>query len=441
MRDLVVTLLILSTIPFILARPYIGVLVWSWVSYMNPHRLAWGFAYDFPFAMIVALALFASLVFSREPKKFPVDGMIWIWFAFLAWMTITTAFALAGDYAWDYYFRVTKIQLLTFITLMVIRSVQHVNLLIWVIVLSIGFYSVKGGTFTLLTGGSYRVWGPEQTMFGENNQMGTATLMIVPLIFYLRQTVSHRWVRLGLFVAGLLSIASAVGSQSRGALVAIAAFGVYFWILSDKKVVSGLVIAFLAVGIFQFMPASWHERMGTISEDAENESNPRLLAWKYGYNVANERVTGAGFMSYNVRNYADYGVYVQKAFVAHSIYFEVLTDHGWPGLAMFLAILFITWRKLSLIAALARNMQIDKQVSSLLAFSKAFKLSLIAFMSGGAFLSLAYFDLAWHLIAMTHIVYYLAKNDVFGNKEARSFEKRKSAAQSHPEIQRSGAFV
>ena len=51
MRDILVTLTIFGSIPFILVQPHIGVLVWSWISYMNPHRYTWGFAFDFRFAL------------------------------------------------------------------------------------------------------------------------------------------------------------------------------------------------------------------------------------------------------------------------------------------------------------------------------------------------------------------------------------------------------
>ena len=36
--------------------------------------------------------------------------------------------------------------------------------------------------------------------------------------------------------------------------------------------------------------------------------------------------------------------------------------------------------------------------------AKMLKLSMVAYMSGGAFLSLAYFDLPWHIIAMAYLL-------------------------------------
>ncbi|RME99165.1 MAG: putative O-glycosylation ligase, exosortase A system-associated, partial [Alphaproteobacteria bacterium] len=53
MRSLLVLLIIFSFVPAILAKPHVGVLLWSWISYMNPHRLTWGTAANFPVADVV----------------------------------------------------------------------------------------------------------------------------------------------------------------------------------------------------------------------------------------------------------------------------------------------------------------------------------------------------------------------------------------------------
>ena len=69
MRDIFVTMAVFGSIPLIFMQPYVGILVWSWLGYMNPHRLAWGFSTNFPFAMIVAIVTIAALLFSKEPKR------------------------------------------------------------------------------------------------------------------------------------------------------------------------------------------------------------------------------------------------------------------------------------------------------------------------------------------------------------------------------------
>ena len=55
MRDVIIVLFIVSMIPFMILRPWVGVLMWIWVSVMNPHKFAWGFAAEFPVALIAAM--------------------------------------------------------------------------------------------------------------------------------------------------------------------------------------------------------------------------------------------------------------------------------------------------------------------------------------------------------------------------------------------------
>src|SRR6266581_8142676 len=109
MRDIVLTAFIFATLPFILWRPHIGILVWTWIGFMNPHRLTWSFAYDMPFAMIVALVTLVSLLMSREPKKIPWARESIVLLIFLVWILITTIFAVYPEFAWDHMNKVAKI--------------------------------------------------------------------------------------------------------------------------------------------------------------------------------------------------------------------------------------------------------------------------------------------------------------------------------------------
>ena len=50
LRDLLITAIVVGALPYVLRHPWIGVLLWTWLSIMNPHKLAWGFATHAPFA-------------------------------------------------------------------------------------------------------------------------------------------------------------------------------------------------------------------------------------------------------------------------------------------------------------------------------------------------------------------------------------------------------
>src|SRR6266545_4457846 len=132
MRDIALTLVIFGSLPFILWRPYIGILVWTWIGFMNPHRLTWGFAYDMPFALIVALVTLVSMLISREPKKVPWTRETIVLLMFVVWMAITTIFAEYPELAWQHLNKVAKIQLMIFVTLVLMQRKERINQLVWV---------------------------------------------------------------------------------------------------------------------------------------------------------------------------------------------------------------------------------------------------------------------------------------------------------------------
>lgn len=399
MRDIALTLLVFGSLPFILRRPYIGVLMWSWLSYMNPHRLTYGFAYYMPYAQIVAVTLFLSLFFTKEKLSIPRDKILSFWLAFIIWMGVSTIFAIYAESASIQLVKVFKIQLITLFTLMLVTNAERINQLIWVIVLSIGFFSTKGGLFTLMTAGAHRVWGPPGSYIEENNSLAVATLMVIPLMIYLYQLhKNNQWLQRGILVAVVLSTVSVFGSQSRGALVAVTAVGLFFWLKSKAKFASGLAIVLLGVLILSFMPATWFSRMDSIQNYEEDTSAMgRLNAWEYSINLANDRLTGGGFESWSTATFIRWAPNPQDVHAAHSIYFGVLADHGWPGLLLLLLILLLAWLSLSKTIRLTHN---DSNYSNQNLMARMLQVSLIAYASGGAFLSLAYFDLPWHIIAI-----------------------------------------
>jgi putative inorganic carbon (HCO3(-)) transporter len=399
MRDLLITLIVLIGCFYTLKKPYVGVLLWSWLSYMNPHRLTFGFAYSMPFAQITAITVIGSMFFSKEVRKIPINGLTIWWIVFVMFMGVTTIFAYFPDDAMTQYKKILKIQLVVFLTMMLITDIKKMQQLIWVIVLSIGYFGAKGGLFTVLSGGSYRVWGPPDSYWQDNNACATTVLMIIPFMVYLRQTTEKKIVKHGLLIAAILSLLSVVGSQSRGALIAITTVGCSYWIKSDKKIVSTIIVALLAIALLSFMPESWYSRMNSIKTyDEDASAMGRINAWEYAFNAANHNILGMGFNSWSLETFMLYAPDPLDVHAAHSIYFSVLGDHGWIGLILFVSILYGAWRKLSTVIKATNGNNEMKNVNDL---AKMVQVSLLAYLSGGAFLSLSYFDLPWHIVSFS----------------------------------------
>jgi probable O-glycosylation ligase (exosortase A-associated) len=398
MRDIAVTVIVFGVLLMTFKYPHYGIYLWSWLSYMNPHRQGWGFAYDFPYAFIVAIVTLVAYLLSREPKRIQWTPEMALLIAFNLWIIISSIFAFFPDAAWHQWNKVWKIQLMTLVTMMLITDRKRINGLVWVIVLSLGYYGVKGGAFTIATGGGYHVYGPAESFIGGNNEIALALVMIVPLIRYLHLQVTHRWEKFGLAAAMLLTAVAAIGSQSRGALLALVAMGVFLWFKSRHKLGTGTYALIAVVVVAMFMPQTWYERIASIQDYEEDASAMgRINAWHTAFNVATDRITGGGFDMWGSAVFSRYAPNPLDVHDVHSIYFEILGEHGFVGLALWLAVAFIAWWRANKVISACKGLS-GKQWAADLA--GMIQVSLVGYAVGGAFLGLAYFDLYYHLIAL-----------------------------------------
>lgn len=404
MRDLIITSIVLGSVPFILKRPWIGLLVWAWLSYMNPHRLAWGFAYNLPFVQLIAVATFAGMLFSKEAKRLPLSPVTTLWLMWVAWMTLTTFVAMNQVDAWPEWERMIKIQIMILVSLMLINDKQKIELLVWTIVVSIGFFGTKGGLFVLATGGSYLVWGPPGSFIEGNNELALALLTIVPLMYYLFQRAENKWIKRGMLAAMVLCLFSIVGSYSRGALLGGSAMLAVLWLRSQSKIKFGVPLLVIAIAAAAFMPEAWFERMGTIKTyEADGSAMGRINSWYFAFNIAmHHPVTGGGYnVFWSTPIFQQFAPDPFSQHDAHSIYFEVLGEQGFVGLLIFLTLCVATLLTAQSIIRTARQRPDLAWASDL---AKMLQVSFCGFAVGGAFLGLAYFDLPYHLMSIVVVL-------------------------------------
>ncbi len=412
MRDIALSIIFFGILPYVFSRPYVGIYLWTWLGLMNPHRLAYGFAYSFPFAQITAIVTLMALFASKEPKRIPWTRETVLLLVFTLWMLLTTFFAFYPDAAWEQWGKIWKIMLMIYITLMLINTRQKLHWLVWVVVLSLGLYGVKGGIFTILTGGAHRVQGPYGSFISGNNEMGLALIIIIPLMRYLQLQTRNLWVRQGLTVSMLLTGVAAIGTQSRGALVGMVVMGSFLALKSRNKIFTLLSILVVVGLVTTIMPQEWHDRMSTI-KDYEQDSSAigRLNAWKTAFNIAKDRVTGGGYETFKPRIYYLYSDNKDKVTStdAHSIYFEVMAEHGFVGFFLFMLLGWFTWNTGSRTRRQARQSEETRWGADL---ANMLQVSLIGYATAGAFLGLAYFDLYYDLIAMMVICQVVVREQI-----------------------------
>jgi probable O-glycosylation ligase (exosortase A-associated) len=284
------------------------------------------------------------------------------------------------------------------VALVVLHSRKHILVLTWVLVGSLAFFGVKGGLFTLATGGSYRVWGPEGSYIEGNNEVALALVMIIPLMRFLQLTVTNKWMKRALLVSMLLCAAAALGSQSRGALLAIAAMTAVLWWRGPNKVQGAVVLLVLAIALIAFMPDTWSDRMATIQTYNEDTSaTGRLNAWWMAFNLAKDNFFGGGFMVSLPELFIKYAPDPLAVHAAHSIYFMVLGEHGFIGLFLFLTLFCLVWGSAGRMRRQGRALPQTQWVADL---GSMCQVSLAGYAVGGAFLSLTYYDLPYNILIL-----------------------------------------
>ena len=132
MRDYLIILIVLASLPIGLFRPFYGLLVYAWISYMNPHMLAWSFGRDFPVARVSAMGLLAGALFHRDGDSAPLfrrENLLMV--LLLATFTLSSLFAIYPDRAWAKWFDMLKIITLSLVSSTLLCDPKRLRVFSW----------------------------------------------------------------------------------------------------------------------------------------------------------------------------------------------------------------------------------------------------------------------------------------------------------------------
>ncbi|HKW94419.1 MAG TPA: putative O-glycosylation ligase, exosortase A system-associated [Methylomirabilota bacterium] len=410
-RDLILTVGLVGSIPACFFRPWIGILVWSLVSYMNPHRLTYGFAYDFPFAQLIAIATLSGFVLSGDRKRFLWTREIVLVVALGIWFTITTVFAVYPESAWAKWSEVSKILLMALLVVPLFQDRGRLRRLLVVIGFSLGFYGVKAGVFALATGGRWMVLGPPGSFFEANNEMALVLNMTLPILFALAREEEHFWRRRLLWMAFGLTAVAVPFTYSRAGVLGLVVVLAFLFLKARRRLLLLPILVVAVVGFVRFAPEAWTERMQTLENvEADESAQLRFMSWRVGYRIASDRpVVGGGFKVFVHRE--TYDIYLPEyprpfGHDAHSIYFNLLGEHGWIGLGLYVVLIgscFATLRRLRKLAAS------EPRFAWMSNYTLMLQACLATYLVNGAFISAAYFDLAFQLIILVGLLNGLSR--------------------------------
>jgi putative inorganic carbon (HCO3(-)) transporter len=391
-RAIVLLIGIVAGLAITFPHPFVGVLLWAWFALQNPHQEAYGAIQSLPLNFVIAAVTVGALLFSRE-RKLPTLGTIPVLLlVFVAWITFNSFFAFSPSWSWPIWSRTWKIFAFGLIVAATATDRKRLYALTWACVVALFYYGVKGGLFTIATGGNFHVYGPPGTIIGDNNQLAVALLMTLPLANYLRGEVSNKIVALALTCGSLLTVVAVLGTYSRGAFIGLGVLAFLALLRTRNRFLYLGLIAILCVFALNFMPSGFFDRMHSIGKAQDDSSfTGRVFAWRVAVNYAADHFPfGAGF--YGPQLAGVFHAYFPNEFIhaAHSIYFQVLGEHGFIGDAIYLKLIGAGFLKCSQIIRRARKIPHLAWARDL---GIALQASLLVFCVSGAALSMAYYDL------------------------------------------------
>jgi putative inorganic carbon (hco3(-)) transporter len=363
-----------------------------------------------PVALTGVLAI-AFLLFDRRPDRrlHLITGGTSRWLlALLAWMTLSipTSLVLSESFG-QVIGNFSKTVIIFFVVAAAVRGGRDLERLAGAYLLGAVIYSA-----VVLVRFDVGVtdWRLGRLYYYDANDFATFAVTAMPLAIYF----AHRGRRLAVRLAALLGLGllcvAFVNSGSRGGFLALMAMGLFILLRYSTIALSRRVVVMVVVlaAVLAVASERYWQQMGSILSDTDynkTAESGRLQIWKRGVGYMLSRpVFGVGPNNFPVAEgqmsafagRQQWGVGVRWN-APHNSFLQVGAENGVPGLVFFIAMLASTLVALRRLARRPPPPGVSHHASPQLI--QALTASIIGFVVGAFFLSLAYSELLYMLLA------------------------------------------
>jgi len=421
-RDLFFILFLLGMFALGLKRPFILVLVYSYIDIVSPQRLSYYLLNSVPISLLAfggALGGWLLMDDKADCRFSRRQGIMVLLLLYCGYTTRYADFPIEAATKWDW---VWKALLFAIFLPLTLRTKLRIEALALVMILCAGTIIVTGGIKTALGGGGYG----ELNLMVDNNSglyegsiISTVAIAIIPLILYFAHHGTifppDRRVKLFAWAFCFACLLIPIGTEARTGLVcALILAGMMWWHTKRRMLYAGLGMLALLVAI-PFLPSSFTERMDTISEyQADESASTRIQVWKWTLDYVRHNPLGGGFDNYLANSFtyqtvqktqtAD-SVRVERITVTdrgrafHSSYFEMLGEQGIPGLLLWLALNVGTLVQSGRLYRRYRHVA-DPRYRWVAPFALALAQGHVIYLVGSLFVGIAYQPFIFMLIAL-----------------------------------------
>lgn len=417
MRDLLLSLIIPAGLVWGVFSAPGSIIVLNWIWFQRPYDFSYGLWNSAPlFAAALAIALFSNLLRGQFRPQFP--PILLVFLALLCWLTISTIFAFEAETAWQTYMRfVPSMWIAPILLFATIRELSLLKAVLWVSAGGLGFNAFKTGASLFLQGGGH-VTEQISGFVGDNNVFGLVLCFVIAILLGLRSTLPrNRWIQ-GLFFASVaFIILTVVFTRSRGALASLGLIMLLGALFSGRPLRNTLFLIVLGSVAYLVIPSESFDRLGTITTLSEDASAVgRFENWELAWREALEfPLLGVGPENHLPYNHSiSPGVQVR---VAHSVYFQVLGELGFPGLLLYLAFvwiglrsLFRTWRFMVPVAKTHPDLAWVRDMGYWLTCGY------VGYIFGSGLLNMFFIEFPWYAVFYGTMLKPLAEKELLARK-------------------------
>jgi putative inorganic carbon (HCO3(-)) transporter len=379
--------------------PFWALFAFTFILLLSPQTLI-------PFLAPLRIALLSAglailfYVSNRFAHHMPIVRMtreIRLALLLLTWAVVTVPFSYWPGGTVTYLVGLYVKSLLVFVLLsQVITSVTRLRTLAWGLALMAipialsGIHNYLSGNFMQDIGSDARIQGYDAPLTGNPNDLALTLNLILPLAIALYQGSRKRGVRAALGALIGLMIVAIVFTFSRGGFLTLAVtLGIYLWFLCKRRGAGWavLVVALLFAAI-PFLPSTYFNRIGTITEIEADTSGSAQERWTYikaaAVYTAYHPLVGAGAgMNMLALNEMKGPMWKE----VHNVYLQYASELGIPGLLLFLLLLRGCIKS---VRDVERRPGLRASAPELFYLAEGIRVSLIAFAVAALFHPVAY---------------------------------------------------
>lgn len=353
MRELILLILIVASIPLVFKRPLWGIVIYLAFNIIRPEMLFWGsgggaYVFKVYYGLIIAAAFLRGYLAKIEhvlQREFLL--MIWLFVAVVVSTVFARFPAIMGNY---YAYELLKAFIICALIYLIVSDFSDIRAVQNILLGCFAFLGVWG--IEQQFRGNERLEGLGGNSWGDSNGVAALFVMFMPVavakVFNSKKR-SEFWVAMAIVTVMVTLI---VCTKSRGGLLGlvagVAAYG--FYSRNIKKI--AFVAVIMAVVVMPFATQAYFERIKTMqsSETLDDSAKSRLVLWQTGLMIfADNPIFGTGFLSFpEVKmKYENKFLHLNEDFrhqvfrednkkVTHNTYIQIMSECGLFGIVPFM---------------------------------------------------------------------------------------------------------